>query len=855
MTPFDAATAGLVVLGSAVLGLAIVQTRALLRMRRLTPHARPWRVLLSLMVLFVVGYAAVAVAAVSGWQSALTAMTGAIFFVGALFVFLSVRTSSRTLQALIDSSLSQRQVGDVLEALGDAVVLVDETGAVRMVNRRLCELTGQPASALLGRPAHDALGVPIPTVGIQRSTEMPYYGEHELRRRDGAAVPVSLAVVPAEAQGGVVCVLKDIREENQRRRQLDDAVRIAEEVLRARNEFMALIALELQDPLGALTRACQALAGAPPGAQLGPLVEKIGKASASLERVVISLLEIGRMGGSAEGARVFYPAALLREIAESLQVPAARVGTDVRHYVEKGVPTTFYGREPQIRQVLELLGEHAVARAPGGEVRFAVEPVPGDRSSTHLLFSVRDTGPALSDSLADLDFDPMASGVRGSGSRLDLAICRLLVLSLGGRLSAGNTAGATATIFFTALGSAPPSTRPPTITSYTGDATMPADDDSQAWKVAQLDASARRLARLALPEPSEEAPLSERRHGSVLVVDDSATSRELLAHQLRQAGHTVEVAGTASEALDLVWQQEFDVVLLDVLLPDSDGIAVLEQLRDKGALERLSVLMISAVEETASVAACIERGAEDYLPKPVSPALLRARLAACLEKKFLREKSRQQLGQLAAESRRANDLLRVLLPDAIADELQATGTIAPRRHDNVAVLFADVVGFTAYCDRHSPEEVLVSLQDLFTRFEALAQQHGVQKIKTIGDSFMGAAGLFAADERPALRCVALGRAMIAAIDGHPTGWTLRIGVHVGPVVGGVVGTRQYLYDIWGDTVNTAQRIEHGGREGAVCISAAARAQIDVEWTTRSLGRSEIKGKGETEIFEVVEARR
>lgn len=173
----------------------------------------------------------------------------------------------------------------------------------------------------------------------------------------------------------------------------------------------------------------------------------------------------------------------------------------------------------------------------------------------------------------------------------------------------------------------------------------------------------------------------------------------------------------------------------------------------------------------------------------------------------------------------------------------------------VTVLFADIVGFTAYCDRHSPEEVLVSLQDLFVRFEQLAQQHGVQKIKTIGDSFMGAAGMFSTDERPALRCVALGRAMMAALKDHPTGWTLRIGVHAGPVVGGVVGTRQYLYDVWGDTVNTAQRIEHGGREGAVCISEAARAQVDGDYVTRSLGVSDIKGKGAIEIFEVTEARR
>lgn len=853
MTLFHAATAALIALGSAVLALAAGRTRALLRMRRLTPHAGSWRLLLGLMLLFIAGYVAAIAAILADELAAVVALSGTLFLGGAVFVFLAVRTSVQTLRALVDSSMSQRQVGDVLEALGDAVLLIDDRGAIRMVNRKLCELTGQAASALLGRTVAEAVGFEIPLGSVTTTVDMPYHGEHELRRRDGSSLPVSVAVVPAEARSGVVCVLKDIRDERLRRRQLDDAVRIAEEVLRARNEFMALIALELKDPLAALSRACAALAGAPPGTDTGALVRKIGAASDSLERVVQGLVDIGRMGGSAEGARVFYPSALLREVSEGLAAAAARTGTDVRHYVEAAVPSTFYGREAQIRQVLELLGQYAVGRAPGGEVRLAVEPVPGDTSSAHLLFSVRDTGPSLSDSQADLDFDPMASGQRGEAARLDLMICRLLVLSLGGRMSAGNTAGHTATIFFTVLGGPAPGSQRVTLPSGPDD-TQP-NMLAQSWRGSALDTSARQLAKLALPEPAGAGPEPERRRGSVLVVDDSATSRELLSHQLKQAGHAVETAGTASEALDLVWQQEFDVILLDVLLPDSDGIAVLDELRKQGVLERLSVLMISAVDETTSVAACIERGAEDFLPKPVSPAILRARLGACLEKKFLRDKSKQQLGQLAAESRRANGLLRVLLPDAIADELQSTGQIAPRRHDNVAVMFADLVGFTAYCDRHSPEEVLVSLQELFTAFESLALEHGVQKIKTIGDSFMGAAGLFSGDEHPTIRCVALGRAMLKAIQGHPAGWNLRIGVHVGPVVGGVVGTRQYLYDIWGDTVNTAQRIEHSGRIGAVCVSDAARRQIEPEFVTASLGRSEIKGKGELEIFEVTEDRR
>lgn len=849
MTPFHAATAALIALGSGVLAMGAKRTLALLRLRQVTPHAGPWRVLLYLIIVFIAAYVATAIVVLMGWLEAVVALTGVLFLGGGIFVYLAARASFRTMQALVKSSMTQRQVGDMLEALSHAVLLVDDRGVVRTVNRKLCEITGQPASALVGKSIMQAVGLenPFATSAVKSSIDMPHTHEHELRRRDGLMVPVAVAIVPAHR--GFVCVLTDIREDRLRRRQLDDAVRIAEEILRARNEFMALVATELRDPLGQLSRASRTLVDAPPDADVAAMARKIGVAGEQLERVAQSLLDIGRLGGSAEGAKIFHPATLLREAAEALSTQAARAGVVVRHYVEKGVPTTFYGREAQIRQILGLLGQNAIARAPGGEIRIAVEPVPGDKSSHQLLFSVRDTGYPLTDTTADLEFDPLTSGARSQGGRLDLAICRLLVLSLGGRMSAGNTTGNTATVFFTVQGGVAPGSQQSTIVNALGETQAVASLSGGGWRNS-FEASAR-LARLAIPDADAEVE-PERRTGSVLVVDDSPTSRELLAHQLKQAGNNVEVAGTASEALDLVAQQEFDVILLDVLLPDSDGIAVLEELREKGALERLSVLMISAVEETSSVAACIERGAEDFLPKPVSPAILRARLGACLEKKYLRDKARHHLVQLAAEGRRANDLLRVLLPDPIADELQSTGIIAPRRLDNVAVVFADIVGFTAYCDRHSPEEVLVSLQDLFTRFEQLALEFGVQKIKTIGDSFMGAAGLFTTgDERPALRCVQFGRAILAASADLSPHWNLRIGIHVGPVVGGVVGTRQYLFDIWGDTVNTAQRIEQNARVGQVCISAAARRQVEPDYTTESIGRSEIKGKGEAEIFVVV----
>src|SRR4029078_11616725 len=149
--------------------------------------------------------------------------------------------------------------------------------------------------------------------------------------------------------------------------------------------------------------------------------------------------------------------------------------------------------------------------------------------------------------------------------------------------------------------------------------------------------------------------------------------------------------------------------------------------------------------------------------------------------------------QIEQEKKRSDELLHVILPDQIVRELKETNEVRPRRCDNVAVLSADLVGFTSYCDNHSPEEVVLYLQNLVRAWENSALSHGVEKIKTIGDAFMAAAGLLSPQENPVLSCVRCGPEMIAATQALPqVKWNLRVGIHVGAVVAGVIGQRQYL---------------------------------------------------------------
>jgi len=336
----------------------------------------------------------------------------------------------------------------------------------------------------------------------------------------------------------------------------------------------------------------------------------------------------------------------------------------------------------------------------------------------------------------------------------------------------------------------------------------------------------------------------------ILVVDDNEDNRTVLVRRLERQGHAPTEAVDGEQALALLARGSFDLVLLDMLMPRMNGYEALARMKEDEALRAIPVIMITALDETVSVVRCLELGAEDYLTKPFNPTVLDARIGASLEKKHFRDREVDYLRQIEEEKQRTESLLRVILPEEIAEELKANGEVPPRRYPKVAVLFTDVVGFTSYCDTHGAEDMVGALQQLVEGFEAIAERHGLEKIKTIGDAFMATAGLLAPVDNPALRCVRSGLDMVAESRQLAGGWEVRVGVHVGDVVGGIVGHKKYQFDIWGDTVNTASRMESHGVPGGVNLSRDAWEQVRRHCHGHSRGTLPIKGKGEMEMFQV-----
>lgn len=340
--------------------------------------------------------------------------------------------------------------------------------------------------------------------------------------------------------------------------------------------------------------------------------------------------------------------------------------------------------------------------------------------------------------------------------------------------------------------------------------------------------------------------------GSILVVDDIETNRDLLSRRLTRDGHRVVSVAGGQQALQTLADDEFDLVLLDLMMPDINGFDVLVRMKADERLRRIPVIMITALAETASAVRCIQAGAEDYLPKPFDPVLLRARINACLHKKHWRDCEQRYLRRIEDETTKFERLLFTILPRQVIGRLNQGEVMIADRFEGVSVLFADLVGFTEHSARTPPAAIVAYLNRLFSEFDALARELGVEKIKTIGDAYMAVAGLPDPNPDP---CTATAKMALGMIDrlervnGHfGAALQIRIGVHSGPVVAGIIGTHRFVYDVWGDTVNVASRLEAYSLPNRIHVSQDSARHLVGRFALEPRGSVDVKGKGKLETF-------
>ncbi len=338
----------------------------------------------------------------------------------------------------------------------------------------------------------------------------------------------------------------------------------------------------------------------------------------------------------------------------------------------------------------------------------------------------------------------------------------------------------------------------------------------------------------------------------VLIVDDNEVNRDLLARRIRREGYEVRVACDGFEALEVVRSESLDLILLDIMMPQMNGYQVLEALKYDPVLRYIPVIMISAVNDLDSVVRCIELGAEDYLSKPFNPVLLKARINACLEKKRLRDQEQAYLQKLAIEQEKSEKLLLNILPQPIAERLKQGEKNIADSFSDVTVLFADIVNFTRQAANLSPEKLVEILNQVFSAFDQLAKKYGIEKIKTIGDAYMVVGGLPTprSDHAEAIAQMAIEMQRqigeFSLTQGKPL--QMRIGIHTGPVEAGVIGTQKFVYDLWGDTVNIASRMESQGVAGKIQVTMVTYERLKQKYKFEERHPIPVKGKGEMNTY-------
>ena len=290
--------------------------------------------------------------------------------------------------------------------------------------------------------------------------------------------------------------------------------------------------------------------------------------------------------------------------------------------------------------------------------------------------------------------------------------------------------------------------------------------------------------------------------GTVLIADDNRVNRLLLGRGLEHDGHTVVFAQHGGEALDLLRRRRFDLMLLDVLMPELDGYGVLEELQRDPHLRDIPVIVTSSLDELESVVRCLEMGAEDYLTKPVNPVLLNARINASLEKKRLRDQQRELISKFATKE--------------VAEDLLTSGFSLGGKYVDASAMFCDIRSFTTIAEAREPAETIELLNDYYTLMMDAINGEGGMVNQIVGDGLMAMFGApFPRDDHRRASVLAA-RQMIDLVrlfneeQAAQEKVQIQIGVGIasGRVVAGYTGTQQRAtYTCVGDTVNVAARLE------------------------------------------------
>ncbi len=362
----------------------------------------------------------------------------------------------------------------------------------------------------------------------------------------------------------------------------------------------------------------------------------------------------------------------------------------------------------------------------------------------------------------------------------------------------------------------------------------------------------------------------------ILIVDDKLENIRFLSNFLAKQGYQVRKAINGQAALMAAKTVSPDLILLDINMPGMGGYEVCEKLKQEPQTSSIPIIFLSAGDDIDDKNRAFQVGGVDYITKPfqLEEALVRIQThlkVQSLQKKLLvRNEELQQTvtalqkAQAALEAseaalqesqERSERLLLNILPLSIAERLKQDTSAIAEHFDDVTILFADLVGFTPLSTRIKPAELVNLLNEIFSTFDELTEKHGLEKIKTIGDAYMVVGGLPVPKPAHAEAVAQMALDMQGAIAHFQAKYSqqlqIRIGINTGSVVAGVIGTKKFIYDLWGDAVNVASRMESSGVPGKIQVTEATYERLKERYEFEKRGQVAVKGRGDMTTYWLV----
>jgi DNA-binding response OmpR family regulator len=366
----------------------------------------------------------------------------------------------------------------------------------------------------------------------------------------------------------------------------------------------------------------------------------------------------------------------------------------------------------------------------------------------------------------------------------------------------------------------------------------------------------------------------------ILVVEDSPTQATIIRRALKREGFEVEAAKNGKEAFEKLLDESFDLIISDVEMPEMNGYELCQAIRKHPELNRLPFILVTSLDNAEAIIQGVASGADNYLTKPFNEQTLIQKAHYMLDHPQLErnveqaekvtinettytihvdkqhllnfllstynnvQSQNEQLRQMQRDLKKTNhqltisrteleDLLHNMVPKPVAESLMAYGSVDPERHESASVMFTDFVSFSKDAAQLSPNTLVATLERYFDYFDHVAEKYGLDKIKTIGDSYMFAGGLQKEQPLHAVDCALAGLDILDFVQDQldqaeesGNAWDIRIGINTGSVISGVIGSKRFAYDIWGPTVNLASRMESGGCPGCLIVSESTHDHLE-----------------------------